>query len=94
MKLAGTIMRPTNCIAPQGIVVGRKRRDASLHLRTITSGAFLVTLGQAPLPASGQPLFAASPLMTAPTRKPPRPARGSGHWGTSAALDSREERRF
>ena len=27
-------MRSANCIAPQGIVVGRKRCDASLHART------------------------------------------------------------
>jgi hypothetical protein len=43
MKLARAIMRPANSIAPQGIIVGCKRGDASLHPRTIAPGALRIS---------------------------------------------------
>jgi hypothetical protein len=40
MELARAIMCPANCIAPQSIVAGGKRRDV-FHLETVSPGAFL-----------------------------------------------------
>src|SRR5258708_37821812 len=57
-------MCPANCVAPQSIVAGGKRRDVFLHPDTGTSECFLSTqrgsknrFGS----AAAQPLFAASP---------------------------------
>jgi len=36
-------MRPANCIAPQSIVVGRKRGDTSFHPHIVMPGALRVS---------------------------------------------------